>query len=459
MKIKNLSFNNFKLSSDKTKIISMTLWVSFFVIVIVLMSVFWKTSNVEWKQGTSFSEPVHYGGIEASYGGISIYPMAMTLGMFVAIIFTLYKFWKKGLSITDLSLAIIICIPASLFGASFFGKLNAEAPGINAGQVGFWGLFAFWKAGMAIHGGVYGGLIAGMILFYFVGRKTKTSMLVYADAIVPNILLGQAIGRWGNFFNHEVMGSPVGVVAHKEAGWGTISNVNWEKVEDVLNLPKWITRNLMVEAKVDMPKFGIQSGDLVQLSPIFLYESLSLLVVWFIITFAIPNITKLVSKKPWKVETGKYNYSFKFSVKQWFMPWIKSDDKIQSSRDIWDLAYFKNIDEDSKQQYIRSLEQDYKKYSKPKEINRANNLNSYISTKAGVECFAYFFAWNFVRFFLELDRPDDHLFVMYNKPLSLALIMVSALIGLIGMFVAQYVLPNLIRKNGYLYEKEYFALN
>ncbi|ATZ21272.1 prolipoprotein diacylglyceryl transferase family protein [Mesoplasma tabanidae] len=467
MKLKEFKINkiHFNFKHDKLKWISIGLWASLFIVVIVLFSVFWATKNVNWTQGDSFSEPIHWGGIDSSYGGIAIYPMAMTLGMIVAILFTLYKFWKKNLNVTELSIGIAICIPISLMGASFFGKLNADAPGVNANGVGFWGLFAFWNAGMAIHGGVYGGLLAGVILFYFVGKRSKTSMLVYADAIVPNILLGQAIGRWGNFFNHEVMGAPVGVVAYADAPdkWGTINDVNWGAVQSHYKfLPNWISRNLMVEAKTDgFLSNGVhfEKGDLVQLSPIFLYESLSLLAAWVIITFIIPNITKWISKKPWKVETNKYNYSLSFSIKQWFMPWKKSTDEIQSARDIWNLAYFRNIDEDAKQEYLKSLEFNRSKYLKPKEINKANKLNDFISTKAGVECFAYFFAWNFVRFFLELSRPDDHLFVMYDKPLSLSLILISAFIGLIGMIASQYWLPILFRKNGYLYEKEYFSLN
>ncbi|AVN63435.1 diacylglyceryl transferase [Mesoplasma florum] len=465
MNIKDFKINkiSFDFKRDKLKWISIGLWASLFIVVIVLFSVFWATKNVNWTQGDSFSEPVHWGGVEESYGGIGIYPMAMTLGMIVAILFTLYKFWKKGLNVTELSIGIAICIPISLMGASFFGKLNADSPGVNANGVGFWGLFAFWNAGMAIHGGVYGGLLAGLILFYFVGRKSKTSMLVYADAIVPNILLGQAIGRWGNFFNHEVMGAPVKVVASGNA-WGTSTSgqIDWGEVTDYYGwLPKWIGRNLMVRAQTTDTINGVSfnEGDLVQLSPIFLYESLSLLAAWVIITFIIPNITKWISKKPWKVETGKYNYSLSFSIKQWFMPWQKSSDQIQSARDIWNLAYFRNIDEEAKQEYLKSLELNRTKYLKPKEINKANKLNEYISTKAGVECFAYFFAWNFVRFFLELSRPDDHLFVMYDKPLSLSLILISAMIGLIGMVASQYWIPILFRKNGYLYEKEYFSLN
>ncbi|MBY7704203.1 hypothetical protein JIY74_28570 [Vibrio harveyi] len=46
-----------------------------------------------------------------------------------------------------------------------------------------------------MHGGVFAGTFVGIIFFYIVGRRTKTSLLVYGDAIIPNILLGQVVGR------------------------------------------------------------------------------------------------------------------------------------------------------------------------------------------------------------------------------------------------------------------------
>jgi phosphatidylglycerol:prolipoprotein diacylglycerol transferase len=55
-----------------------------------------------------------------------------------------------------------------------------------------------------------------------------------------------------------------------------------------------------------------------------------------------------------------------------------------------------------------------------------------------------------------MERPDDHLFIMYNKPLSLAVIGLTAFAGLVGMILTQYGIPQLFRKPGYLYEKDYF---
>ena len=66
-------------------------------------------------------------------------------------------------------------------------------------------IFKIWEGGLAIHGGILGGFIT--ILFYC--RKYKVKMSKLLDYVVPSLLLGQAIGRWGNFFNQEAHGGIV----------------------------------------------------------------------------------------------------------------------------------------------------------------------------------------------------------------------------------------------------------
>lgn len=65
--------------------------------------------------------------------------------------------------------------------------------------------FYIWNGGIAIHGGVIAAVIFG--LWYF--RKRFVNGLRIADAIMPNLLIAQAIGRWGNFMNQEAYGSVV----------------------------------------------------------------------------------------------------------------------------------------------------------------------------------------------------------------------------------------------------------
>lgn len=65
-------------------------------------------------------------------------------------------------------------------------------------------IFAIWEGGIAIHGAIIGGAIAA-ILF---ARKRQVSFWQLADLVAPSLILGQAIGRWGNFFNSEAFGAP-----------------------------------------------------------------------------------------------------------------------------------------------------------------------------------------------------------------------------------------------------------
>jgi phosphatidylglycerol---prolipoprotein diacylglyceryl transferase len=65
-------------------------------------------------------------------------------------------------------------------------------------------LIAIWKGGIAIHGAILGGTIAALIF----AKIQRVSFWQLADLVAPSAILGQAIGRWGNFFNSEAFGRP-----------------------------------------------------------------------------------------------------------------------------------------------------------------------------------------------------------------------------------------------------------
>jgi phosphatidylglycerol:prolipoprotein diacylglycerol transferase len=65
--------------------------------------------------------------------------------------------------------------------------------------------FAIWQGGLIIHGGV----LAGALALYLYCRTTGINGWKYADVLTPGLILGQAIGRWGNFFNSEAYGAPI----------------------------------------------------------------------------------------------------------------------------------------------------------------------------------------------------------------------------------------------------------
>jgi phosphatidylglycerol---prolipoprotein diacylglyceryl transferase len=65
-------------------------------------------------------------------------------------------------------------------------------------------IIAIWKGGIAIHGAIIGGTIATVIF----ARIKRISLWQLLDLVAPSLILGQAIGRWGNFFNSEAFGKP-----------------------------------------------------------------------------------------------------------------------------------------------------------------------------------------------------------------------------------------------------------
>lgn len=73
-------------------------------------------------------------------------------------------------------------------------------------------IFAIWNGGLAIHGGI----IAGLITIYVYTKKYNVRFLKILDIIAPGLLMAQAIGRWGNFFNQEAHGAATTILNLQE---------------------------------------------------------------------------------------------------------------------------------------------------------------------------------------------------------------------------------------------------
>ncbi|MFA5537024.1 MAG: prolipoprotein diacylglyceryl transferase, partial [Bacillota bacterium] len=105
---------------------------------------------------------------------------------------------KENLDSDHIFNLIIIVIPAAFIMARLY-YVVFEWPQ----YAGNWKeIIAIWHGGLAIHGGLIGGFLAG---FFYV-KWQKLPFWKFADIIAPSIILGQAIGRWGNFFNQEAHG-------------------------------------------------------------------------------------------------------------------------------------------------------------------------------------------------------------------------------------------------------------
>lgn len=79
----------------------------------------------------------------------------------------------------------------------YYVIFNFDYYGNNIGDI-----IKIWNGGLAIHGGI----IAGLLTILLYTKKYKLRTIRYLDFIVPGVIIGQSIGRWGNFFNSEAHG-------------------------------------------------------------------------------------------------------------------------------------------------------------------------------------------------------------------------------------------------------------
>jgi len=84
-------------------------------------------------------------------------------------------------------------------GINFFSSLE-----IFNNSIPIPSFLAIWEGGIAIHGGLIGGLLSTI----FFCKSKNIHLKTFIDILIPSIILGQSIGRWGNFFNSEAFGLP-----------------------------------------------------------------------------------------------------------------------------------------------------------------------------------------------------------------------------------------------------------
>lgn len=107
---------------------------------------------------------------------------------------------RRGLDPEFISEAAIWAVPAGILGARAYEVLVLQWPYYRLHPLE---IPAIWQGGLAIHGGLIGGLLAG----YLFVRRRRADFWQWADVVAPGIILAQAIGRWGNFFNQEAYGA------------------------------------------------------------------------------------------------------------------------------------------------------------------------------------------------------------------------------------------------------------
>lgn len=181
-------------------------------------------------------------GFEIAYYGIII-AVAMIAGILIA----LWVAKKTGQNPDDYFDMAIVGIIVSLVGARLYYVIFAWDQYKND----LLSIFNTREGGLAIYGGVIGAVLC---MWYF-SRKKKIHFGLLGDTVSVGLVLGQTIGRWGNFFNREVFG-------------GYTNNIF------AMQLPLNAVRSTDVTAEMMDHLHIINGTEFIQVHPTFLYESL-----------------------------------------------------------------------------------------------------------------------------------------------------------------------------------------
>lgn len=232
----------------------------------------------------------------------------------VLISFGLFKVYWYGLLMAS---GIIFGLLASLWLARLH-KINKEIIIdlsfwlIGAGIIGArlyhvfleWGYYSHnladilkvWEGGLALHGAWLGGILA----FWLFARRHGINFLFLASLILPGLALGQAIGRWGNFFNQELFGRPTDLL------WGIF-------ISPASRPAEYLSSNFF--------------------HPVFLYESLGNLLIFLILIIFHFKIAKKYQNNPLSSSPSFFKsggfvvflYFLLYSLLRFFLEFIRID--------------------------------------------------------------------------------------------------------------------------------------
>lgn len=165
---------------------------------------------------------------------IKWYSFFIFLAMLTACLIIFKESKKKNVPDNYLTNLIFYGLIIGILGARLYYVIfNLDYYLNNPSQI-----FAIWNGGLAIHGG----LISAIIFLIIYSRKNKINILQMLDIIVVGVIIAQAIGRWGNFFNQEAYGNIISLQALKN-----------------MHLPKFIIDGMYISGSYREPTFLYES--------------------------------------------------------------------------------------------------------------------------------------------------------------------------------------------------------
>ncbi|WP_125544451.1 prolipoprotein diacylglyceryl transferase [Levilactobacillus lindianensis] len=169
-------------------------------------------------------------------GPISVhwYGVIIATGVVIAVMLAVREGQRRGVKPDDIYDMILWALPAALIAARtyyvvFEWPYYAKHPGE---------IIAIWDGGIAIYGSLIG---AGLVVFFFC-RSRFIPVWLMLDIAAPTVILGQAIGRWGNFMNQEA--------------FGRITSLAFLQG---LHLPGWIINQMLINGAYRQPTFLYES--------------------------------------------------------------------------------------------------------------------------------------------------------------------------------------------------------
>lgn len=142
--------------------------------------------------------------------GIHWYGAIIAVGFLLAVLWGCRQCSRFGFTQDDVFDILIATVPSAIVGARLYYVIFEFDSYYTPGDIGatLVRIIRIWDGGLAI----YGGLIAAVLAGYIVCRVKKLSFLAVADVASVGFLIGQSIGRWGNFVNVEAFGGVTDVV-------------------------------------------------------------------------------------------------------------------------------------------------------------------------------------------------------------------------------------------------------
>jgi prolipoprotein diacylglyceryl transferase len=132
---------------------------------------------------------------------IHFYGLMYVIGITLAVLITQRRVRAYGGDPSLVADAAIWAVPAGIIGGRIYFDVTTPS---QITPHAWWGVFAVWNGGLGIWGGVAAGALAGVWRV----RRRGASAALFADAVAPALLVAQAVGRIGNYFNQELFGKP-----------------------------------------------------------------------------------------------------------------------------------------------------------------------------------------------------------------------------------------------------------